>query len=149
VGKVLVEVETALWGRVRARALEEGVKVEVVVGRALRGELAGFHGTGSVVAETGQRQQPPAAERGVAMSTTDATAFETLATGNAGRHPTKDQLQALIDQVPAQRTVASSTAPVVVEDRRDAERRRVAAQDRLRTSPEDESQVAPDDKAGF
>lgn len=49
VKKVLVDVDSELWGRVRARALQENALVGSVVGKALRGYLSGhFDGTGSV-----------------------------------------------------------------------------------------------------
>lgn len=69
-----------------------------------------------------------------------------------GGKPTKAELQALIDAVPAERSRATdpsglSESRSVLADRQDAERRRRAAQDRLRTAPEDESQD-PDDQTG-
>ncbi len=87
---------------------------------------------------------------------------QTTALDAAGTKPTKDQLQALVDGVMTKpsgvvhdlregESVHAAKGDVVrlVVDPRDAERRRRAAQDRLRTHPEDDSQAGDDDKAGF
>lgn len=151
-----MEVEPTLWGRVRARALEEGVKVEVVVGRALRGELAGRFVDGSVGCVTGG--EPQAAERGAAMRTTDAAAFQELSSGHAPVKLTVADLRRMVAEVAPGTTldVTASADPtrgkatVEMGSPREAERRRRAAQDRLRTHPEDASQdPTDDDKAGF
>ena len=58
-----VEVDEALWLRVKGRAVSEARPLKAVVANALRMYLASTQDTGSVGAVTGG--EPPAAERGV------------------------------------------------------------------------------------
>ena len=130
--KVLVEVEATLWARFRGRAVERGLKVPEAMGQALRGWLS-FE-AGSVAAVTGG--EPPAAERG------DPSALEALK-----RLGLVTSGRAVLDvTASADPTRGKATTEVFhprgggayVPDPREVERRRRAAQDRLRTHPEDE-----------
>ncbi len=163
--KVLVEVEPTLWMRVKARALECGVKLPEAVAQAFRGWLS-FEG-GSVATVAGE--QPPAAERGEPKDVdlgrrpagldrkptmddlrqmVNAKAPGTVLDVTASTDPTRGK--ATVEHVPVNLGRYDAEAPISDADFRERERRRRAAQDRLRTHPEDASQdPTDDDGAGF
>ena len=167
--QINVEIEPGLKERVKVRAAQEGKSLRDLVESGLRLVLASpVLRTGSVGAVT--PEQPPAAERGASAAievgtcegcsakrvrlqwTSDdvglcAECFaEVPVTGPKGVvKPTKAELQALIDAVPAQRhelmvRVNGPSYGVTPEEVREAERQRIARQDHLRTHPEDDSQ---------
>lgn len=151
---VNIEIDAALWQRVKARAVEIERPVKAVVANALRLLLASPVG-GSVAAVT--VEQPPAAERGAELSLhgIPAAVEEDPFGGVSAAQPrqTKDQLQALVDGVlakdagvllPHQELARATVTDPAYVSARDQERQRRAAQDRLRMHPEDAPQADPE-----
>ena len=143
--KVLVEVEATLWARFRGRAVERGLKVPEAMGQALRGWLS--FGDGSVGGVTAE--QPPAAE----VRQRQTTALDAVGSTDPTRGKVTLESLKASGLVTTGRALADGSsfvrpldtarmtpdpAPAIVVDPREAERQRRAAQDRLRTHPEDE-----------
>ena len=129
---VNVEVDEALWGRVKALAAMSQRPVKKVVENALRLVLADRDGSvGRVTPE-----EPPAAERGEPSALEALKRAGLVTSGRAWL--VEDPRHALdtVTRTEGDRGQREDLARAL--DPRETERRRRAAQDRLRTHPEDE-----------
>jgi len=156
--QINVEIEPGLRERVKVRAVQEGVSLRQVVENALRLWLTSpVVGTGSVAAEPVE-VAAPAAERG-RPTIEDLKRAGLVTTGRALAEGTTVDVTASTDPTRGKATV--EVAPVRGEEARRTSRtaygeggfnptiqERRAAQDRLRTHPEDASQD-PEDGPGF